>query len=999
MAGIGFALRDVFEEGPLLGPLRAFALAALVSAGPGLGSSLAVAVVDALSLLGHASSDERRFLAIVTAAFAYSLVVLAPWQLVATRLLADRLMDERADAAAADLWRLLPAALALQLVLGAAFLACVPLGGVVRLEALLLFQLNGGIWLALTYVSATRRYGVLAIALLAGLAIGVGSAVLGGRWGLVGQLGGFTAGQAVVLLALLVGVARVFGAPKAQEPLRQALWRYRWLAIAGLCYGVGLWVDKWLFWMHGATGTAIAGPLRASPVYDDAMFLATLTTVPGLALFLLRAETEFNTQFRTYFATIAGQRGWNAIQRARARMLEALRDGLGLVLKVQGTITALVVLYAPQLCRTLGVHWFSVPVFRAGALAACLQLFLGIGFTLLLYFDWQRAAALAAFGFALANAAGTWVCFGLGLGAYGYGCLLGSAAALVLTYALLERGLDELEFHVFMRPLPSLARRAGAVLVALGLFASPARAAVPRDVTLLYDGARFAAPDAPGPARAIATVLAYEGQRVHACDARGPLPNAARVVALLDTQSAHPRRLAAWLATRERLVIVGAPGFLVDAADAAPTPPEVWRPVFERLGLSFDGISDSNAGALALVSGEGYERAWRSPHVFYGTHSHDPQNSVFLRVRRGADLADLGVVGPRGGAVWGLDNALHANPLTGHLQWRVDPFRFFTAALGLDGAPRPDVTTLNGRRVFYAEALDVEPGARAWLPGRPPVAALFARLLKQSPLPTALRRGAAASAIAAWEVSACPSVSDFAPWLLWSGTRLVGAGLPCDPRWLDGLPFGSVASWRALVRASARPRLEPVVLRYRWSALAHLAGLRTLEACYREAAEAPWAPITSAEAADMRAGFATMGVTQTGPACWRVSRAGACRTVRFDHERRVPDLAACAGVAGYARDADTLYVSLASSAATIALALAPARVPHLHDANAVLRDWRLQGQTLHASFESRMPLRAALAGFEPRERVRVGTRWCRADARGQLSLDGPTGRSAWEVCW
>ncbi len=34
--------------------------------------------------------------------------------------------------------------------------------------------------------------------------------------------------------------------------------------------------------------------------------------------------------------------------------------------------------------------------------------------------------------------------------------------------------------------------------------------------------------------------------------------------------------------------------------------------------------------------------------------------------------------------------------------WRIDPFRFFEEAYGMKGLPRPDVTTLNGTRIFFS---------------------------------------------------------------------------------------------------------------------------------------------------------------------------------------------------------------------------------------------------------------------------------------------------------
>jgi hypothetical protein len=45
---------------------------------------------------------------------------------------------------------------------------------------------------------------------------------------------------------------------------------------------------------------------------------------------------------------------------------------------------------------------------------------------------------------------------------------------------------------------------------------------------------------------------------------------------------------------------------------------------------------------------------------------------------------------------------IHRDPATGRRQWRLDPFRFFEEAFTLGGCPRPDVTTQNGRRVWFS---------------------------------------------------------------------------------------------------------------------------------------------------------------------------------------------------------------------------------------------------------------------------------------------------------
>jgi uncharacterized membrane protein len=47
-----------------------------------------------------------------------------------------------------------------------------------------------------------------------------------------------------------------------------------------------------MFWDYPPTGQAIVGPLNASVIYVLPIFLAYLSIIPGMAVFLLRLETD-----------------------------------------------------------------------------------------------------------------------------------------------------------------------------------------------------------------------------------------------------------------------------------------------------------------------------------------------------------------------------------------------------------------------------------------------------------------------------------------------------------------------------------------------------------------------------------------------------------------------------------------------------------------------------------------------------------------------------------
>ena len=74
---------------------------------------------------------------------------------------------------------------------------------------------------------------------------------------------------------------------------------------------------------------------------------------------------------------------------------------------------------------------------------------------------------------------------------------------------------------------------------------------------------------------------------------------------------------------------------------------------------------------------------------------------VFLSVRRidrPESESAVVVTGPAGGFAM-VEYMRWQDPVTFKKQWYLDPFRFFREALGLESAPAPDPTTLNGLRV------------------------------------------------------------------------------------------------------------------------------------------------------------------------------------------------------------------------------------------------------------------------------------------------------------
>ena len=70
------------------------------------------------------------------------------------------------------------------------------------------------------------------------------------------------------------------------RPTQYLFWSLVWV---GFFYNFGLWLDKFMFWFYLPTSQPIIGPLRASLIYDIPVFLAYLSIIPGMAVFLVKS--------------------------------------------------------------------------------------------------------------------------------------------------------------------------------------------------------------------------------------------------------------------------------------------------------------------------------------------------------------------------------------------------------------------------------------------------------------------------------------------------------------------------------------------------------------------------------------------------------------------------------------------------------------------------------------------------------------------------------------
>ena len=453
MAGIGFELRLLLRRQSFLGLLQAYGYASAISSGPWLLSILSILAIGVLGRsAARAPAELTQFQTAVTYLIGGSLVLTGALQLALSRYTADRLFEKNDLQVLPNLLGALTLTTLASLLLGALVFG-LTMPGPLPLKILLCtcFVILSDTWIVVVVLSSLKRYQQVLLAFAAGYGVTVAAALLLRDAGLCGLLLGFLLGQALLFFALLALVLRAF--PARELVSLDFLGRgrmYLSLVATGLIYNLAIWVDKLLFWYNPATSEPVLGPMRGSIIYDLPIFLAYLSIVPGMGVFLVRIETDFAEQYEAFYHAVRCGDTLEHIERRKDLMVDAVRMGIYEIFKVQGLTAIVLLLLGEALLRGLGISTLYAPLFYVDVAAAGVQVLLLAILNVFFYLDQRRIVLLLSALFLVSNAGLTLLTQRLGPVYYGYGFACAVSLTSLTGLALLTRKLDRLEYETFM---------------------------------------------------------------------------------------------------------------------------------------------------------------------------------------------------------------------------------------------------------------------------------------------------------------------------------------------------------------------------------------------------------------------------------------------------------------------------------------------------------------------------------------------------------------------
>ena len=454
MAGIGFELRKLLKRENLLGMLQAYGYAGVISSGPWVLSIIGILIIGVLSYAVVVPDFLIvQFQVTVTYIIALSLILTGAFQLSFTRFSADRLFEERHDVILPSFHAVAFAVTVLSgvvAVLGVLFLF--PDQSLMyRLMTVAAFVIMSNIWIATIFLSGMKQYKAIVWLYFVGYSITVGSALTLRDLGLEGLLTGFVIGHTVLLLGMMTLILRNFSSDRFMSfeffDRKQIFPALFWI---GLFYNLGVWVDKFMFWYVPATSQPVIGPLRASLIYDLPVFLAYLSIIPGMAIFLVRLETDFVEYYDAFYDAVRSGGSLEMIEEFRNGMVQTVKLGVYEIIKIQTIAVLVLIVTGRALLEWLGISTLYLSLLYIDVVAAGLQVvFLGI-LNVFFYLDRRRIVLILTAMFVVLNFVFTAITIELGPAFYGYGFALALLIVVMIGAQRLSRTLSRLEYETFM---------------------------------------------------------------------------------------------------------------------------------------------------------------------------------------------------------------------------------------------------------------------------------------------------------------------------------------------------------------------------------------------------------------------------------------------------------------------------------------------------------------------------------------------------------------------
>lgn len=458
MAGIGFALKRMFQKESFSSRALAYLYSSFIAAGPWIISVVSINLLLLLMKIANVNIVERNlFSATIVYSFIFSQLIVAPFQLVVTRYISDKLYLKKYEIMKPTFQGLASITFFISLCISIIFYFNKPLPIYYKIFSTYLFVIVSLIWVLIIFLSAVKNYKLIGKAYLYGGILSLAlifyfleNPIKFNELSLsTNFLIAYVVGLSLIFIVLLLNFFSTFhdGSIYKYDFIRY-FGKHSVLCLIGLFYTLGLWIDNLILWFSDFK-VKIYDTFIFAPFYDNAVFLAYLTTIVTLVLFLVTIETEFYSTYKKYFENANSQETLNVIENSKNKMIESLKYNLFYTFTFQFLITLTLVLIANPLFKFLEINYYIRDFFKITAIGAFFNISAFILLLILLYFEKRAKALIISICFFFTNTVFTIFFLNKPIEYTGFGFLIGSFITFILSILLLFNYFKNINYSTF----------------------------------------------------------------------------------------------------------------------------------------------------------------------------------------------------------------------------------------------------------------------------------------------------------------------------------------------------------------------------------------------------------------------------------------------------------------------------------------------------------------------------------------------------------------------
>ena len=451
MAGIGFILRKLAGQDNFSGFIRAYFHSAIVAVGPWMMIVLSIGSIHSLSSSFLSLRELNEFLSIFIYNLCFSFILSGPYMITA-RYVSDclylRYLSPIPGIFITSLFILILITLPLAVLFYVYYATMSPFSTILSIVN---FFLLCQTWITMLFLGLLRDFRAITLSWIVGILLTIFLSVyFGSIYRVEGILIGVNIGFCLLVASLTAHVFAEYPFPFKRAINFDFYFRhYHELFWSGLFFFASMWIDKVIMWM-APEGITHLNNLRTYPTYDGAMFFSYLSIIPVMALFTFSLETNFYDSYIQYIRCIENNEPLFSIEQQKKAIFSKIMEDARSFLVLQGAISLMVILFAPQIFELIGIDFLQLNIFRlgtVGAFFAALNFFIVVIFS---YFDSQENMLRVTATMLVSNTLTTILSLYLGFPFYGYGFCMSMIFSFFVAAILFVGFLNNLTYHIFI---------------------------------------------------------------------------------------------------------------------------------------------------------------------------------------------------------------------------------------------------------------------------------------------------------------------------------------------------------------------------------------------------------------------------------------------------------------------------------------------------------------------------------------------------------------------